>query len=92
MRDTDVGRVRSVEGVGWAVPLYRSILLTKLRVGTFKQIQLVGLDSATMVSLCFCSRSFNSPILMASQITRLERLLVPLSRSSPFPVRFEDDA
>jgi len=49
MRDTDVGRVRTVEGVAWAVPLYWSILQTKLSDGTFKQIQLVGLDSGTMV-------------------------------------------
>jgi len=35
--------------VSWAVPLYWSILQTKLSDGTFKQIQLVGLDSGTMV-------------------------------------------
>ncbi len=49
MRDTDVGRVRSVPGVAWAVPMYWGILQARLADGTFKPVQLVGLDNATMV-------------------------------------------
>ncbi len=49
LRDTDVGRVRSVTGVAWAVPLYWGVLQTKLADGSFKSVQLVGLDSATLV-------------------------------------------
>ncbi|MDB6129374.1 MAG: hypothetical protein JWM04_481 [Verrucomicrobiales bacterium] len=49
MRDTDVGRVRSVKGVEWAVPMYWGILQSRLSDGTFKAVQLVGLDSATMI-------------------------------------------
>ena len=49
MRDTDVSRVRSVSGVAWAVPLFSSVLQSKLPDGSFKSIQLVGLDSATMI-------------------------------------------
>lgn len=49
MRDTDVSRVRSVPGVAWAVPMYWGITQARLPDGTFKPIQLVGLDSTTMV-------------------------------------------
>ena len=49
MRDTDVSRVRSVPGVAWAVPMYWGILQARLMDGTFKPVQLVGLDNATMV-------------------------------------------
>ncbi len=49
LRDTDVSRVRSVPGVGWAVPMYWGILQARLADGTFKPVQLVGLDNATMV-------------------------------------------
>ena len=49
LRDTDVGRVRSAEGTAWAVPLLWGLQQAKLADGTFKQIQLVGLESATLV-------------------------------------------
>jgi putative ABC transport system permease protein len=49
MRDTDVSRVRTVNSVEWAVPMYWGILQARLPDGTFKPIQLVGLDNTTMV-------------------------------------------
>ncbi|MBI3878335.1 MAG: ABC transporter permease [Verrucomicrobia bacterium] len=49
MRDTDVSRVRSVEGVAWAVPLFTSVQQSRLSNGIFKQVTLVGIDSATLV-------------------------------------------
>ena len=49
MRDIEVNRVRSIEGVEWAVPLYWGIIQTRLPNGAFQQIQLTGLDSATLV-------------------------------------------
>ena len=49
MRDIEVNRVRSVEGVDWAVPLYWGLISARLRDGSFQPIQLTGLDSATMV-------------------------------------------
>ncbi|MEO6182477.1 MAG: ABC transporter permease, partial [Verrucomicrobiota bacterium] len=49
MRDTDVSRVRSVQGVAWAVPMFWSVQQARLQDGTFKPIQLVGIDSTTMV-------------------------------------------
>ncbi len=47
MRDTDVNRVRSVEGVAWATPFYQGNLRTRMRDGSFKFVQLIGIDATT---------------------------------------------
>jgi putative ABC transport system permease protein len=49
MRDTDLARVRSVSGVAWALPFYFSLQQARLYDGTFKSIQLLGVDSATLI-------------------------------------------
>lgn len=49
MRDTDLTRVRSVAGVAWAVPFYTSNQQARLEDGNFKTVQLIGLDSATLI-------------------------------------------
>lgn len=48
MRDTDVNRVRSVDGVAWAAPLHTSLTQARLLDGNFKLIQLVGIDASTL--------------------------------------------
>lgn len=48
MLDTDVARVRSVDSVAWASPLYSGIQRVKLENGSFKIIQLIGIDSTTL--------------------------------------------
>lgn len=47
MRDTDISRVRSVDGVAWATPFYQGNLRTRMRDGSFKFVQLVGIDATT---------------------------------------------
>src|SRR6218665_1303316 len=49
LRDTDVDRVRSVDGVSWAAPLHTSLMQARLFDGNFKLIQLVGIDATTLV-------------------------------------------
>lgn len=49
MRDTDLNRIRSVSGVAWAVPFYTSVQQARLLDGRFKSIQLIGLDSTTLI-------------------------------------------
>lgn len=49
LRDTDVARVKSVQGVDWAVPLYFSLQQARLDTGRFKSIQLMGLDQSTLI-------------------------------------------
>ncbi len=66
MRDTDVGLVRSVSGVGWAMPLYSGIQRVRQPDGSFKIIQLVGIDSTTLAG---------APVRMVTG--RLEDLRLP---------------
>ena len=49
LRDTDLVRVRSVSGISWAVPMYYSVIQARLADGSFKQVQLIGLDSTTLI-------------------------------------------
>jgi putative ABC transport system permease protein len=49
LRETDVNRVRSVEGVAWAVPLYQGTTQAKLADGSAKLITLTGLDATTLI-------------------------------------------
>ncbi len=49
LADTAVDRVRSVDGVEWAVPLYKGLLRARLANGEYHQIMLTGLESATLI-------------------------------------------
>ena len=49
LREIEVTRVRGVSGVEWAVPLYVGIEQARLGDGSFQNVQLVGLDTATFV-------------------------------------------
>jgi putative ABC transport system permease protein len=48
LRDTDVSRVRSVTAVRWAMPLYSGIQRVRLANGSFKTVQLVGIDAGSL--------------------------------------------
>jgi putative ABC transport system permease protein len=48
MRDTDVARIRSVSAVRWAMPLYSGIQRVRLEDGSFKTVQLIGIDAASL--------------------------------------------
>lgn len=48
MRDTDVSRVRSVAAVRWAMPLYSGIQRVRLGNGSYKTVQLLGIDAASL--------------------------------------------
>jgi putative ABC transport system permease protein len=47
--DTYMERVRGVEGVAWAVKLYKGQVRARLQDGNFRNIVLFGLDDATLV-------------------------------------------
>ena len=49
LQDTVLFRVRGVEGVKWAVPLYKGLLKARLDNGTFQTCNVVGLDDTTLV-------------------------------------------
>jgi putative ABC transport system permease protein len=48
LQDTVLTRVRGVEGVDWAVPMYQSFLRARLSDGTRFLVILIGLDDATL--------------------------------------------
>jgi putative ABC transport system permease protein len=52
-------RVRSIPGVRWAVPLYSSTALVRLRDGTYQPVTVIGLDDDTL---------FGRPQLLAGRI------------------------
>jgi len=49
LRDTDTTRIRSIEGVAWAVPLYQGVCMARLTDGSSKLITLIGLDNNTLI-------------------------------------------
>ncbi|MCE5293461.1 MAG: ABC transporter permease [Chlamydiales bacterium] len=48
MRDIELQRVRSVEGVSWAMPMSFSLIQARLPNGRFKTVQLIGFDDTTL--------------------------------------------
>jgi putative ABC transport system permease protein len=46
---TQLLRVRGVEGVEWAVPLYKGLLKARLSNGNFQTVNIIGLDDATLI-------------------------------------------
>lgn len=63
MRDTDVNRVRSVEGVDFAVPLFQGVLKARAQDGSDKLIQMIGLHSGTLYG--------RPPRMISGDITQL---------------------
>lgn len=51
LKDTDLTRVRGVEGVQWAVRLFKGMPVARTRAGTFYQCVVLGLDDATLVGV-----------------------------------------
>src|SRR5438067_3649467 len=49
MQDTMVYRVRGVDGVEWAMPLYKGLLKARLENGNFQTCNVLGLDDATLI-------------------------------------------
>lgn len=49
LQDTKLTRVRGIEGVEWAVPLYKGLLKARLNNGNFQTCNVLGLDDATLI-------------------------------------------
>jgi putative ABC transport system permease protein len=52
MRDVELQNVRSVPGVAWAVPFYKGLATIRMPDGLTQQVQLIGVDDASMVGRC----------------------------------------
>jgi len=49
LQDTQLYRVRGINGVDWAVPLYKGLLKARLDNGNFQTCNVIGLDDATLI-------------------------------------------
>lgn len=65
MLDTALTRVRGVEGVEWAVPVYKGHLKTRLPDGTLITARLIGLDDATLAG--------GPPLMVEGNLSDLRR-------------------
>ncbi|OHB97077.1 MAG: ABC transporter permease [Planctomycetes bacterium RIFCSPLOWO2_12_38_17] len=63
LRETDVLRVRGVEGVAWAVRLYKGLLKARLPNGTFQNCIVVGLDDETLIG--------GPPVILEGELSNL---------------------
>ncbi len=65
LKETEVLRVRGVEGVAWAVPMYKGLLKARLSNGTFQTCNVVGLDDETLIG--------GPPQMLQGQLSDLRR-------------------
>ena len=65
MQDTEVLRVRGVEGVQWAVPLYKGTLAVRRTDGTYQSCVVIGLDDETLMG--------GPPTMVMGQLSDLRR-------------------
>ncbi len=65
LQDTELYRVRGIEGVDWAVPLYKGLLKARLSNGNFQTCNVVGLDDATLIG--------GPPNMVAGKLADLRR-------------------
>lgn len=49
LKDTDLYKVKGIENVAWATPLYKGILKARLPNGNFQNCIVVGIDDATLI-------------------------------------------
>jgi putative ABC transport system permease protein len=49
MQDTKLLRVRGIEGIRYAVPLYKGLLRARTPDGNFQNCNIIGLDDATLI-------------------------------------------
>jgi putative ABC transport system permease protein len=65
MQDTALYRVRGIEGVGWAVPLYKGLIKARLADGQFQSCNVIGLDDATLIG--------GPPVMLEGRLEDLRR-------------------
>lgn len=50
MREVELSRVRGIDGVRWAVPMFRGKVKARLANGDFQNCTLIGIDDATLAA------------------------------------------
>ncbi len=49
LKDTDLYKIKGIEGVSWAVPLYKGLIKARLQNGNFQNCIVIGIDDATLI-------------------------------------------
>jgi putative ABC transport system permease protein len=65
MQDTQLYRVKGVDGVEWAVPFYKGQLRARLKDGRFQSLVVMGIDDATLIG--------GPPRMLEGDVTDLRR-------------------
>lgn len=52
LRDIELSKVRSVEGVDWAVPFYKGLAIVRTKDNLSQQVQLIGVDDVSLIGVC----------------------------------------
>ena len=65
MLETSLLRVRGIDGVAWAVPMYKSYVPVRLADGTRKVVRLIGIDDATLTG--------GPPVMVEGQLSALKQ-------------------
>lgn len=65
LQDTQLLRVRGIEGVQWAVPLYKGLMKARLSNGMFQTCNVIGIDDATLIG--------GPPQMLAGKVADLRR-------------------
>ncbi|HRJ49723.1 MAG TPA: ABC transporter permease [Phycisphaerales bacterium] len=65
LQETELYRVRGVEGVGWASRLYKGMIRARLEDGTFQNCNLLGIEDSTLVG--------GPPGMVAGSLAELRR-------------------
>ena len=91
LRDTDVSLVRSVSSVKWAMPLYSGMQRVKLKSGSFKTIQLLGVDSASLAGAPVMMKEGNIEDLRLPNTVVIDELAVErLAEKGAPPIKIGD--
>lgn len=93
LRDTDVGRIRSVEGVAWAAPLFVGGAQARIldRGGLSKSVTVIGLDTATLAGAPATMLTGSlQDLRMSDAVIVDERVLSRLSFDPEIPLKVGD--
>lgn len=65
MRASELLRVRGIDGIDWAVPVYKSYVPVRLADGTRKLVRMVGIDDATLMG--------GPPVMVTGELAALKQ-------------------
>jgi len=96
LQDMELYRVRGIEGVEWAMPLYKGLIKARLANGNFQTCNVIGLDDATLIGgppLMLEGRLEDlrrSDAVIVDKDGALEKLGVPGPDGKPIPLKVGD--